>query len=68
MSSDDVDNSRAVEDVYIPFEITSVAEDILVDLSIPILDEVHVSSEGTTDIVDALVESSITIPNDIYVH
>jgi len=28
--SDDVDDSRSVEDVYVPSEITSVAEDTLV--------------------------------------
>lgn len=39
--SDDVDDSMVVEDVYVSSEITSVVEDILVDSSAPILNEVH---------------------------
>jgi len=48
---DDVDDSRVVEDIYVPFEITSVVEDTLVDFSTPILDKVHVSSVSITDVV-----------------
>ena len=59
MSSDDVDDSRIVDDVYVPSEITSVVFDTLVDSSTLILDEVHASSEGTSDVVDVLVEFSI---------
>jgi len=44
--SDDVNDSRIVEDAYIPSEITSVIENTLVDSSTPILDEVHVSFES----------------------
>ena len=50
MPSDDVDDSRAVEDVYIPHKITSVVEDTLVDSSTLILNEIHVSSEGRSDV------------------
>ena len=35
--------------------------------NISILDEVHVSSKGTSDFVDALVKSGTHIPNNIYV-
>jgi len=66
--TDDVDDSRIVEGVYIPSEITSVVEDTLVDSSTLILDEVNVSSEDTSDIVDALVEPSTPKSVDIYVH
>ena len=65
MHSDD--DYIVVEDVYVPFKITSV-DDTLVDSSTPILDEFHVSSEGTSDVVDVLVGSSTPIPDDIYVH
>ena len=68
MPSDDVDDSRVVEDVYVPFKLTSVVEDTLVYSSTPILNKVHVSSEGTSDVVDALMESSTPISHDIYVH
>jgi len=53
--SDDVDDSRVVEDAFIPFEITSVIDDILVDSNTPILDQDHVSSESTNNAVDALL-------------
>jgi len=65
--SDDVDDSRVVEDVYGSFEITSVV-DTLCDFSTPILDEIHISFEGTSDIANVLVESSTPIPDDIDVH
>ena len=68
MPSDDIDDSRVVEDVYVPFKLTSVVEDTLVYSSTPILNKVHVSSEGTSDVVDALMESSTPITHDIYVH
>ena len=50
MPSDDVDDSRVVEDVYISFKCVDE------DFSTLTLDEVHVSSEGTSDVVDTLVE------------
>ena len=68
VSSNGVDDSRVVEDVYVPFEIISVVEDTLVNSSTPIIDEVHVSSEGTSDVEDALMKSNIPISDDIYVH
>ena len=60
MPSDDVDNSRVVEDVYVPSEIISVVDNTLVDPSTLTLDEVYVSFEDTSD-VDAIVESSTHI-------
>jgi len=40
--SDDVDDSRVVEDVYVPSEITSVIANTLVDSSTPSPDEIHI--------------------------
>jgi len=40
--NDYVDDLRIVGNVYVPSEVTSVVEDILVDFSIPILDEVQI--------------------------
>ena len=60
LPSDDVDDSRVVEDVYVPFEIISVVDNTLVDPSTPTLDEVYISFEDTSD-VDAMVESSTHI-------
>ena len=68
MPSVDVDDSRVVEDVYVPSEITSVVDDTLIHFSTPILNEIHVSSESISDAVNVLVDSSIHIPDDIYVH
>ena len=42
-------------------------EDTLVDHSTPILSEIHVSSEDTSDVVDTLVESSTLIAAEINV-
>ena len=68
IQSDDVDDSRIIEDVYVLSEIATVDEDLLVDSSAPILDEVHASSEGTSDVIGAVVESNALIPDDICVH
>jgi len=71
--SDDVDNSKVVKDVHshseIPnSEISSVVEDPLVNPATPIIDESHVSSAGTSDVVKVLVDSSTPIPDEAYVH
>ena len=41
MSSDNVDDSKVVEDVNILHESNSIVEDTLVDFGTPIIDEVH---------------------------
>ena len=58
MPIDNVDDSKVVEDVNILLEITSIVEDILIDSSTPIIDEVNVSSNSTSDDVDEIVESN----------
>jgi len=59
VSSDNVDDSKVVEDVNILPEITSNVEDTLVDSGTLIIEEVHVSSNRTSDDVDELVESNM---------
>jgi len=59
VSSDNVDDSKIVKDVNILLEITSIVEDTLVDFSTPIIDEVFVSSDSTSDDVDEIVEFNI---------
>ena len=63
MPSNDVDDSKVVEDVNVLSEIFAVVEDLLVNPDTPIIDESHVSSAGTSDIVDVLVDSSNPTPN-----
>ena len=58
MPSDDVDDSKIVEDVHVHSEISSIIEDTSIDPCPPILNEIHVYSASTIDIVDALVDSS----------
>ena len=62
MPSDDIDDSKVIKDVHFHFEISSVMEDTPIDSCLPILNEIHVSSASTIDIVDALVDSSTHIP------
>ena len=54
----DIDNSRIVESVHIPYEVTYGVVDKLVKSSTPALDETHIYEESTSDVQDALVESS----------
>jgi len=58
--SDNIDDSKVVEDVNILLEITSIVEDPLVNSGTPIIDEVHASSNSTSDDVDEIVESNIS--------
>jgi len=54
---DDIDNSRIVEYVHIPSEVTSNVVDELLKSSTPTFD-IHVPEESINDVQDALVESS----------
>ena len=42
----DVDDSRSVEDVYVPSKITSIVDDTLADYGTLILVEINASFEG----------------------
>ena len=55
MPSDNVHNSKVVEDINILPEITSIVKDPLVDDGTLIVDEVHVSSYNNSDNVDEIV-------------
>jgi len=57
--SDNVDDSKVIENVNILPEIINIVEDALVDSGTPIIDEVHVSSDSTNNGVDEIVESNI---------
>jgi len=52
---------KVVEDVNLLPEITSIVEGILVNFGTPIIDEVHVSSDSTSDDVDEIIESNIFV-------
>jgi len=56
--SDDVNDSKVVEDVHIHFEIFGIVEDPLVNSDTLIIDESHVFSADSSDVVDALVDSN----------
>ena len=57
MHIEDIDNSRTVKDVHIPFEITSDVDE-LIKSSTSALDEIHVHEESISNNQDTLVESS----------
>jgi len=59
VSSNDVDNSKVVEDVHVPPKTASIFKDITVDFSTPMFDEIHVSSDSTSDDLNEIVESNI---------
>ena len=42
MPSDDVDDSKVVENVYVPSKTASIIEDTLVSFDTLIIDEVHI--------------------------
>jgi len=59
VASDDVDDSKIVEDVHVSPKTASITGDILVGSSTPIFDEAHVSSDSTDDDMNDIVESNI---------
>jgi len=61
--TNDVDDSKTVEDVYISFKIASITEDIATGSDTLIIDEIHTSFDSTSDDVDEIVE-----PNTPIVH
>jgi len=61
VSSDDVDDSKVVEDVHVPPKTASIIEDLSVGFSTPIFDETYVSSDSSSDDVNELVESNIPV-------
>jgi len=50
--SDDVDDSKVVENVHILSKTASIIEDIAVGSDTPIIDEIHMSSDSASDDVD----------------
>ena len=55
VSSDEVDDSKVVEDVHISSKTASIIEDIAVGSDTPIIDEIHMSSDSASDNVDEIV-------------
>jgi len=62
--SDDVDDSKVVEDVHVPSKTASIIEDISVGSDTLII-ESHTSYEGTSEIVNVIVEYT---PLDVDAH
>ena len=65
--SNNFNDSKVVEDVCVPSEISSIVEEPLVNPRVRIIDESHVSSVDISDVVNTSVESSIPMPDDITV-
>ena len=57
--SDDVDDSKIVEDVHVLSKTASIIEDISVGSGTPIIDEVHMSFDSTSNDVDEIVKVNI---------
>jgi len=68
VSSDDVDDSKVVENVHIPSKTTSITKDISVGSDILILDEDHASYESTSEVVDVIIKFSTPLTVDVHVH
>jgi len=66
--SNDVRDSRVIEDVYIFSTNTSIVENPLVNSDTQIIDEIHEFSESTSGDVDVQVESNTPIPTDVHTH
>jgi len=56
VSSDEVDDSKIVDDAHIPSRTASIIEDMTVSSDTPIIDEIHMSSDSVSDDVDEIVK------------
>ena len=61
MLSDNVDDSKIVEDVNILPKITRIVKDALVDSGTPIINKIYVFSDRINDDVDKMVESNVPV-------
>jgi len=62
--TDEVDDSKVVEDVQVPPKTVNIIEDIAVNFDTPIIDEIHMFSDSVNDDVDEIVEPNTpTIPS-----
>jgi len=61
VSSNDVDDSKVVEDIHVPPKTASIIKNITVDFGTLIFNEIHVSSDSISDDVNEIVESNIPI-------
>ena len=59
MPSDNIDDSKVVEDVNILPEITSIIENTLVNSATSTVEGVHVSSDSNSNDMNAIIESNI---------
>jgi len=59
VSSDDVDDSKVIDDAHVPPKILSITKDISVSSDTPIFDETHVSSDSTSDDVNEIIDFNI---------
>jgi len=66
--SDDIDDSKVVDDVHVLSKTNSIIEDISVSADTPIIDEGHASFEGTSEVADAIVESGTPLNVDDHAH
>ena len=66
--SDDVDDSKVVEDVHISSKIASIIEYISVSSNTPIIEEGHASYEGASEVVDAIVEFGTPLDVDAHAY
>ena len=68
MPSDDVDDSKVVEDVHAYSEISSIIEGTSIDPCPSIHNEIPMFSAITSDVMNTLVDSSKFTPAEIYIY
>ena len=61
MLSDNVDESKVVENVNILPKITRIVKDALVDSGTPIIDKIYMFSDRINDDVDKMIESDVPV-------
>ena len=67
-TSNDVDDSKVIEDVQVPFKTTSITEDVSVGSDTPIIDEGHIFYENISEVVDAIVEFGTPLIVDAHIY
>jgi len=66
VSSDEVDVSKVIEEVHVPFNIVSIIEDTAVGVDTLVIDEIHMSDSASDD-VNEIVEPTTLLLHVAYI-
>jgi len=62
VSSDEVDVSKVIEEVHVPFKTVSIIEDTTVGADTLVIDEIHMSNSASDDVNEIVELTTLHFP------